>query len=209
MTDISNWLDSGWLDDTHREIRGTGPGARTLVLRRGYAAPLEEVWQACTGPDRLKSWFHPVSGDLRPGGAFQLESNARGTILRCEPPRHLGLTWVYGDGPGSEITVRLSPAEGGTADAQTSLELTHAPVPEAVEMDGRMLDPVLNDSKTGIWGLGTSWEMSLIALGRFLRGEMLQSQSAAVKAGESDPAILELTNRCGDAWEAVVKDATG
>jgi uncharacterized protein YndB with AHSA1/START domain len=201
VTDISNWLD-----DTYREIRSAGPDTRTLLLRRGYAAPLGEVWEACTDPDRLKCWFHPLGGDLRPGGTFQLESNARGSILRCEPPRHLGLTWAYGDGPASEVTVCLSPAEGGTADAQTVLELTHAPVPESVEMDGRLLDPVLNDPKTGIWGLGTGWEMSLIALGRFLRGEM--SQGAAVKAAESDPAIPELADRCGDAWAAVV-EATG
>jgi hypothetical protein len=29
----------------------------------------------------------PISGELRVGGSFQLEGNAGGEILTCEPPR--------------------------------------------------------------------------------------------------------------------------
>jgi hypothetical protein len=46
------------------------------VLRRTYDAPIEDVWDACSDPDRLKRWFSPVSGDLRLGGRFQIEGNA-------------------------------------------------------------------------------------------------------------------------------------
>lgn len=40
----------------------------------------------------------PVSGELRVGGAFQLEGNAGGEILACEPPNLVRLTW---GGPAS------------------------------------------------------------------------------------------------------------
>ena len=59
---------------------------RSVVLRRRYDAPIEDVWDACSDPDRLKRWFSPVSGDLRVGGTFQIEGNAGGEILRCQPP---------------------------------------------------------------------------------------------------------------------------
>mgnify|MGYP002779413394 CR=1 FL=1 len=40
-----------------------------VVARRPYPAPAADVWAALTEPDRLRRWFLPVSGDLRPGGA--------------------------------------------------------------------------------------------------------------------------------------------
>ena len=60
---------------------------RTVVLRRRYPAAVEDVWDAITDPERIGRWFLPVDGDLRPGGHYQLEGNAGGTILRCEPRR--------------------------------------------------------------------------------------------------------------------------
>ena len=41
---------------------------RSVVLRRSYDAAVEDVWDACSDPDRLKRWFGSVSGDLRLGG---------------------------------------------------------------------------------------------------------------------------------------------
>ncbi|MEV0383680.1 SRPBCC domain-containing protein [Nonomuraea sp. NPDC050643] len=64
---------SDWLARNHREI-GRRDGARSVVLRRGYDAPIEDVWEACTEPDRLSRWLLKVSGDLRPGGTFALEA---------------------------------------------------------------------------------------------------------------------------------------
>ena len=82
---------------------------RSVVLRRSYDAPVEDVWDACSDPDRLKRWFGSVSGDLRLGGRFQIEGNAGGEILRCEPPRLLAVSWVYGDNPADEVELRLTP----------------------------------------------------------------------------------------------------
>ena len=65
------------------------PGGEVVAvtLRRTYSADIEDVWNALTDPERIRRWFMPVSGDLREGGRFQLEGNASGTILRCQPPR--------------------------------------------------------------------------------------------------------------------------
>jgi hypothetical protein len=87
------------------------------------------------------------TGDLRVGSRFSFEGNAGGEILRCEPPRRLTVTWVYGEPPGSQVELRLTPGEAG----DTVLELEHFPVAEQVELDGRLVDPVLNDPETGIW----------------------------------------------------------
>jgi Activator of Hsp90 ATPase homolog 1-like protein len=66
--------------------------ARTIVIARTYDAALEDVWDACTNPERLPRWFLPVSGELRPGGRYELEGNAGGEIeaatRRTALPRH-------------------------------------------------------------------------------------------------------------------------
>jgi uncharacterized protein YndB with AHSA1/START domain len=140
------------LAETSREVgrRRIGAGeARTALIRRRYDAEIEDLWEACTTPERLNRWFLPVSGDLRVGGRFSLQGNASGEILRCEPPRLLKLTWAYGDRPVDEVELRLSPAEGGA----TVLEIEHATVSRLVEWEGQMLDVIP--------GVGVGWELPL------------------------------------------------
>ena len=90
---------------------------RAVRLRRDYDAPIEDVWDALTNPDRIGRWFLPISGDYRVGGHYQFEGNAGGRIVACERPNRLQATWVYGAAPSdtdiSEIEVRLSTIEGG------------------------------------------------------------------------------------------------
>src|SRR5690242_16423477 len=123
MSDIVNEINA-----VHREVgrREFPSGAgRTVVLRRTYDAPIEDVWDAVTNPERLNRWFLPVTGDFRLGGKYQLEGNAGGEILRCEPPRLLAVTWIFGDpeqAGASEVEVRLA---SGT-DGDTVFELVHA-----------------------------------------------------------------------------------
>ena len=94
----------------HHARRG-GPHRRPAThLRR----PVEEVWDALTDPQRIVRWFLPITGDLRLGGTYQLEGNAGGKILRCEPPHSLLVTWAMGEDTGaSQVEVRLSPAGEG------------------------------------------------------------------------------------------------
>jgi uncharacterized protein YndB with AHSA1/START domain len=180
--------------DTHREIgrrRIAAGDARTVVIRRRYDAPVEDVWAACTTPARVGRWFAPVTGDLRHGGTFQLENNAHGDILRCEPPRLLHLTWVYGDRPTEEVWARLSPA----GDGDTVLEIEHATVATTVEWEGQEMDALL--------GLGPGWEPAMTyALTALLRGEMPSTppDTAAIEA-----AIAESTA----AWAALIEKSRG
>ena len=80
--------------------------ARTMTISRVYDTPADDLWDACTNPERISRWFLPVSGDLREGGRYALEGNASGTIERCEPPHRVDATWEYG-GQTSWIEIRL------------------------------------------------------------------------------------------------------
>ena len=87
--------------DRRRPARGRQPAASRPArasrssLRRTYDAPIDDVWDALTTPERIGRWFLPISGDYRLGGRYQFEGNAGGEILACERPnrlqRHLGL----------------------------------------------------------------------------------------------------------------------
>lgn len=99
MKDIIAELKAVHRETGHGRIRA-GQG-RTVMLRREYDAPVADVWDALTNADRIKRWFLPITGDLRPGGRYQLEGNAGGEILQCEPPHLLTVTWVYGENPSA------------------------------------------------------------------------------------------------------------
>src|SRR3954467_2893099 len=101
-----------------------GGPAHVVELRRVYDAPVADVWDACTNPERIPRWFLPVTGDLRLGGRYQLEGNAGGTVEGCEPPPRFRATGGFGGGV-SWIEVRLS----AEAPDRTRLKLAHtAPV---------------------------------------------------------------------------------
>src|SRR5690606_22050656 len=55
-----------------------GRPARVARLMRSYPTTQDDLWDAITNPERIPRWFMPVSGDLRPGGHYQLEGNAGG-----------------------------------------------------------------------------------------------------------------------------------
>jgi uncharacterized protein YndB with AHSA1/START domain len=94
--------------------------ARTVTISRVYDTPPDDLWDACTNPERISRWFLPISGDLRPGGRYELQGNASGTIERCEPPHSLDATWEYG-GQTSWVELRLTPE----TDGRTRFALEH------------------------------------------------------------------------------------
>ncbi|MGC5009183.1 SRPBCC family protein [Streptosporangium sp. DT93] len=173
----------------HREV-GTRPGSGedggngedvAVVLRRDYDAPAEDVWDALTDPDRLKRWFLPISGDLRVGGDFQLEGNAGGRILHCEPPRLLKVTF---GGENSLVEVRLTPAGEGT-----TLELEHS-VPLAMVGSG-----------AGALYVGPGWDSAFMALALFFSGELGPDPVAVADS----PVGREFSRKSIPAWTAVVE----
>jgi uncharacterized protein YndB with AHSA1/START domain len=128
--------------------------ARTVIVSQSYPASVDEVWDACTNPERIPRWFLPVRGELKLGGRYELEGNASGVIERCDPPKSFAATWEYG-GDVSWIEVRLTD-EG---DERTRFELEHI----ALVDDERW-------AEFGPGATGVGWDLGLIGLTLHLGG---------------------------------------
>ena len=179
------------INATSRAVEAGRAGAdqvRSVRLRRRYEAPIEDVWDACTNPERITRWFLPVSGDLRPGGSYQLEGNAGGEILRCEPPRLLRVTWVFGDAPPSEVEVRLSPGDHDN----TVLELEHS----------MSMTPLWAEFGPGAAGVG--WDGVLLGLSLHLSGQAITDRQEWPRS----PDGREFLTRSSQAW-AEAHEASG
>lgn len=176
------------LTGTTRTVTVGGEAERTMTLRRHYRATVDDVWQACTDPARLARWLTPVTGDLRPGGRFQLEGNAGGEILRCQPPRILTVTWeAPGGQPVTEVELQLSSADDGT-----DLELRHhGPV-----------DPGFW-AQFGAGAVGVGWDLALYALGRVLAGQGRPDQTAGPGSGP----YRELVTGSSQSWQNAAEAA--
>ena len=153
----------------------------TVTLERRYPAEVADVWQAITDPERLRRWFLPITGDLRPGGNFQLEGNAGGDILTCEPPRHLMVTF------GAETSIVDVLLSGN--DEETLLKLTHS-VP--IELAG---------SAAGALYVGPGWDGALLGLGLYLAGEVSGDPVAAANS----PDVQNFNVRSIQEWIAVLE----
>ncbi len=167
------------IEELERVERRVGDGGGHVVeLVRAYEATVEDVWDACTTPERVVRWFLPVSGDLRPGGTYQLEGNAGGRIEACEPPRHLRLTWVFGE-QRSLVEVDLAGLDGDRAQ----LRLRHT-VPD--DDHWRQFGP---------GAVGVGWELGLLGLGAHLAGEEIDQAALA-----TSPELAEVMRRAAGLW---------
>jgi uncharacterized protein YndB with AHSA1/START domain len=126
-------------------------------MTRVYDASVEDVWDACTDPERLARWYTVVTGDLRVGGEFTQVNMGTGVVLDCEPPSYLRV--AVGDGR-DEIEVRLSSLPGG----RTELELQHATTFDEHEIEGTVYDAV--------FCMGGGYYPRLQALAMLLAGEL-------------------------------------
>jgi uncharacterized protein YndB with AHSA1/START domain len=84
-----------------------------------FEAPLEEVWQALTRPERLQEWFaNDVELDVRPGGAgvFRWDDGSRrhAVVEDVEEGRRLAFRWSDEDGSESRVELELDEAAVGT-----------------------------------------------------------------------------------------------
>ena len=171
--------------------REVGPGtlaagdARSVRLRRTYDAPIEDVWDALTDPERIGRWFLPISGEYRIGGRYQFEGNAGGEIVACERPHRLCATWVYGEPSSpsdvSEVELRLT---SSSADS-TTLELEHvAIVPEEFW------------TTYGPGAVGVGWEGGLLGLALHLSGGSVDDPIAWQSSDEG----RDFNTRSSQAW---------
>jgi uncharacterized protein YndB with AHSA1/START domain len=153
------------ITDTVRD----GVAMRRLSATRLYPAPPADVWDALTDPARIPRWLMPVSGDLRLGGRYQLEGNAGGEVLVCEPAARLSVTWEYG-GHVSWVEVLLHESDGATL-----LELHHD-------------DPLAPETLAfGPGAVGIGWELMLMGLaGHLSPGTAIAPSEAPAWLGSAD-----------------------
>jgi uncharacterized protein YndB with AHSA1/START domain len=180
VIDIINQIEAIDRDVSKRE--GADGEEVAVLIRRSYDAPNTDVWDALTDPERVKRWFYPVSGDLRAGGKFQLEGNAGGEIVSCEPPRLLRVTF---GGPTSVVELRLS----SDGEDRTVLELEHT-VPIAMAMNG-----------AGALYTGPGWDGAFVSLDLYLHGVVADDPIAAANS----PEALELSRQSVHVWIAAVE----
>lgn len=155
-------------DSTEHEFRRrhiAAGEARCALFRRTYDAPIEDVWDACTNPERLARWYAPVAGDLRVGGAITQGDFGSGRITRCEAPRLLTVA-LGGDPAPDEIELTLRP----TADGGTVLEFEHATTLDSHEIGGQVYDAV--------YCMGGGYGPRLITLGEHLNATLSEDVDA-------------------------------
>ncbi len=167
-------------------------------LGQTYPAPLEDVWGAVTDLDRLPRWFAPVTGEPRVGGRYQVEGNAGGTILECEPPTdgvaRFRVTWEFG-GAVSWLTVRLRAVDGATL-----LDLEHS--------------ALVDDEPTEFWetygpgATGVGWDGGLLGLALHLGTSGAQLSPAELEAWAGTDEGHAFYRAAADAW-AEADEASG
>ncbi len=138
------------LNATQRSVSSLerdGRPARAVTLARSYTTTADDLWDAVTNGERIPRWFLPVSGELQPGGRYQLEGNAGGVITACERLSHFAITWEFGEDV-SWVEVRLSDDGSGLA----RLTLTHT---------SRLSE---HWDEYGPGAVGVGWEMGLMGL---------------------------------------------
>jgi len=168
-------------------------GTRVLAAGEGYVATVsqsyhaavEDVWDACTNPERLPRWFLPVSGDLKLGGRYQLEGNAGGVVERCDPPKSFAATWEFDD-KMSWIEVRLT-AEGAE---HTRFELEHVALGDPEDPHWRQFGPA---------AVGIGWDLMIMGLALHL-GSGESADPKEVEAWSISPDGIRFVRSSGERW---------
>jgi len=182
---LSNAIGAEFREVADREWEGRA--AKAVVAARVYETDPDDLWDALTNIERIPRWFSPVTGELRLGGRFQIQGNAGGTVLRCDPGEALDITWEFA-GATSWVTVRLAREGQGTR-----LTLEH--VFPAADLDGE------HWLKYGPAAVGVGWDLSFLGLG-------LHIASGGAKPPETDPAwavsdeAKAFMRASADAWAA-------
>lgn len=160
--------------------------ARLITVTQTYDADIEDVWDACTNPERIPRWLMPISGDLRIGGHYQLEGNAGGTVQTCDPPNGFTATWEFG-GDTSWIDVQLSPA----GERRTRLRLEHV----AHVDDTRW-------AEFGPSAVGIGWDMMLLGLAGHVGSEQSVATPDEAAAWMMTDEARRFMGDSADRWAA-------
>lgn len=182
MIDVSHQISSV---DRRLGSRTLAAGeARTLTISRVYDTPPEDLWDACTNPERISRWFLPISGDLRPGGRYELQGNASGTIERCEPPHSLDATWEF-RGEISWVELRLT----AESDGRTRFALEHI---------AHVNDDLWEQFGPGAVGVG--WDGAVLGLTLHVTTGAEQPDRETVEAWQTSDEGREFMRLSSERW---------
>jgi uncharacterized protein YndB with AHSA1/START domain len=96
-------------------------------IKRTFAAPAEDVFDAWTSPEVMRRWFHcapdwatpEAEVDLRVGGKVRVvmrkpdgtEAEMHGEYTLIDRPHRLVMTWTFHDDPSNEQLMELTLSE--------------------------------------------------------------------------------------------------
>lgn len=152
--------------------------ARVVSVSQTYDTDAADLWDACTSLDRIPRWFLPITGDLQVGGRFQLEGNASGEVLTCEPPRSFTTTW---ESMGATSWVEVTIAAVGENRATFTLDhIMHADDDDEFWL------------QFGPGAVGVGWDSGLLGLAGYLSGGdgITPEEGAAWAAGAEGRAFM-------------------
>lgn len=171
------------INAVQREVSRTGETV-TVLMRRSYRAEPAEVWDAVTDPERVRRWFMPVSGELKVGGSYQLEGNAGGEILECDPPKRFKVTF---GGPASLLELRLLPGAGGSTELELEHSMSEAPAPGG----------------SGALWVGPGWDGGLLGLALYVNGELPADADPREMANSAE--VIAYNEQCVRVWIEAVR----
>jgi uncharacterized protein YndB with AHSA1/START domain len=168
-----------------RQVSQTGEEVR-VVLRRTYQAEVDEVWDALTDPERIRRWLMPITGELKVGGSFQLEGNAGGEILECEPPQRFKVSF---GGPASLVEISLTAGQDGET---TELQMDHSV-------------PADFGGASGALYVGPGWDGALLGLALYVEGKLEEHHDPQEMA--NSPEVIEFNKASIHAWVKALRDS--
>ena len=81
--------------------------AHVVTISQNYDATIEDVWDACTNPDRIPRWFLPISSAVGVGWDLALAGLANHTATGESVKPSDGLAWLLSE-DGREFVRRAS-----------------------------------------------------------------------------------------------------
>ncbi|WP_454793070.1 SRPBCC domain-containing protein [Mycolicibacterium lutetiense] len=152
--------------------------ARVVSVSQTYDTDAADLWDACTSLERIPRWFLPITGDLQVGGRFQLEGNASGEVLTCEPPLSFTTTW---ESMGATSWVEVTITAAGEDRATFTLDhIMHADDDDEFWL------------QFGPGAVGVGWDSGLLGLAGYLgSGDRIRpEEGAAWAAGTEGRAFM-------------------
>lgn len=189
MTEQTDQIMAAQPTEVHRGLTIERDGTRQDTVQsisQSYPTSVDDLWQACTRADRLARWFAPVHGELQLGGRYQIEGNASGEVVACEPPQTYTVTWEIG-GDASQVTVHVA-ADGDRA--RLTIEHQHS-----------------GDADSEFWtqfgpgATGVGWDLALLGLAfHLIAGEdRPEDPNAFVQSAPAQAFVRAVSQGWGEA----------